>query len=257
MQKLVRLSSLALFAAFASVSSAVVLVDRGLPNQSLNNAAGANRSNVAWGDSDGWFTGDDFTLPGAAPAYSITGIRTWLVTLDDYNASPQKGFSELVSSLTLWLGPSGASNDVAATGYSFTATRVTYDGSTTYQGSGGALRSLWQIDWNTTGLVLAGGAKYNFGVSGLRTDGSTTIFNHASNAALGGVPADGADNLFKGWKPDGTFDYSWDSGAPGGGWDKSSDINVVVTGVPVPEPATIALGLGGLATAALRRRNRR
>lgn len=256
MQKLVRLSSLALFAALSSVASAVVLVDRGLPTANLNNVAGANRSNVAWGDFNGWFTGDDFKLPTAAPAYSITGIRTWLVTLDDFNASPQKSFSELISSLTLWLGPAGASNDLAATGYTFTATRVTYDGSTTYQGGGGALRSLWQIDWNTAGLVLAGGATYNFGVSGLRTDGSTTIFNHASNAALGGVPADGADNLFKRWQPDGTFGNSWNSGAPGGGWDKSSDVNVVVTGVPVPEPATIALGLGGLAVA-LRRRARR
>ncbi len=254
--RLLKLSSLASFALTASVASAVVLVDRGLPTDNLNNAAGANRSNVAWAATDGWFTGDDFTLPNAAPAYSVTGIRTWLVTIDDYAASPQKTFGELISSLTLWLGPAGASNDVAATSYAFTASRTTYDGSTTIQGASGALFSLWQIDWDTTGLVLAGGATYNFGVSGVQTDDSTLIFNHASNAALGGVPADGADGFLKGWEPDGTFGYTWNSGAPRGGWDKSSDINVVVTGVPVPEPATVALGLGGLAAAALRRRRR-
>ncbi|MCX7799254.1 MAG: PEP-CTERM sorting domain-containing protein [Fimbriimonadales bacterium] len=247
--------SLAALGAVAS-SQAVVLVDRGLPNQNLNNAAGSNRSNVAWGSSaSGSFTGDDFTLPNAAPAYAITGIRTWLVTLDDYAASPQASFGSLIASLTLWLGPAGGTGDVAATPYAFTATRVTYDGTTTYQGGSGALRSLWQIDWDTTGLVLPGGAKMNFGVSGSTTSGSTLIFNHASNAAKGGVPADGADGSIKGFQPDGSFDYIWNSGVDGG-WDKPSDINVVVTGVPVPEPATLALGLGGLAAAALRRRRR-
>ena len=253
MLQLFRLSSLAFLAALVSAAPAVVLVDRGLPNQHLNDPVFSNRSNVAVGASGGWFTGDDFKLPTAAPAYSINGIRTWLVTNDNYNASPQKDFSELISSLTLWLGPAGASNDVTATSYPFTATRVTYDGSTTYDGLG-SMYSLWQIDWDTAGLVLAGGSKYNFGVSGLRTDGSTRIFNHASNAGLGGVPSDGADNLIILFQTDGAFGRFDDVGD---GTFSSMDINVVVTGVPVPEPATIALGLGGLAAAALRRRARR
>lgn len=249
-----RLASVALAAGLVSIAPASLLFDRGLPTANLNNISGANRSNVAWGDASGGFSGDDFQLSNAAPAYTISGIRTWLITGDNYDQGVP--FSSLISSLQLWLAPAGGANAVSATGYSFTATRVTYPTtSTTYQGGSGALRSLWQIDWSTPGLTLAGGTLYNFGVSGTTVSGGTTIFNHASNDALDGVTSQGADNLVNFWNATGTGFTSLNT--LGNGWDKSSDINVQITGEPVPEPATLALGLAGLAAAVRRRRARR
>jgi len=56
-----------------------LLVDRGLPTANLNNAAGADRSNVGWGyaNYDNWFTGDDFTLAAVDGQWRIDTIRTW------------------------------------------------------------------------------------------------------------------------------------------------------------------------------------
>lgn len=51
---------LAVGTAWAAGSTQVV--DRGLPDDNLNNAAGASRSNVAWAFYGGWVAGDDFTV---------------------------------------------------------------------------------------------------------------------------------------------------------------------------------------------------
>lgn len=57
-----------LFLCAGSVMAQSTLVcDRGLPTANLNNAAGANRSNVAWSFGNDWITGDDCTI-GAAGA---------------------------------------------------------------------------------------------------------------------------------------------------------------------------------------------
>ncbi|HEY5082878.1 MAG TPA: hypothetical protein VII48_00025, partial [Rhizomicrobium sp.] len=48
-------------------AASVLVVDRGLPTDNLNDAAGANRSNVAWADDPvPYFYGDTFTLPTGA-----------------------------------------------------------------------------------------------------------------------------------------------------------------------------------------------
>ena len=39
-----------------------LVFDRGLPTANLNNAAGANRSNVAWAFDGDYITGDDFSF---------------------------------------------------------------------------------------------------------------------------------------------------------------------------------------------------
>lgn len=237
--------------AVAAVAPAALLFDRGLPKTNLNNAAGGERSNVAWGFVDGWFSGDDFALSGPAPAYQVSTITTWLTT----SGQDDHAFSTKILSLNLWLGTAEAPNSVTDTKYGYTATKVKYADGTSYQGSSGSFLDLWQIDWLTSGLVLAANTKFNFGVSGTTIAGSTTIFNHASNAALGGLTADGADDLFSGW--DSTGGDFGTVNSMGNGWDKSSDINVMVAGEPVPEPMTLAIGVAGLAAAMRRRRSRR
>lgn len=70
--------------------------------------------------------------------------------------------------------------------------------------------------------------KQNFSVAGVDNAADGTFcpwFTSASNAALGGSPADSADDLFSAFFDNGgtlASDSSFSS--PGNGWDKASDI---------------------------------
>jgi hypothetical protein len=231
----------------ASASS--LLFDRGLPTTNLNNDAGANRSNVAWADGEPtnstvpyWLPGDDFTI-GSGGTYNIDKIRVWTVKYSD--------------NLSLWAGPEGGT--ISKIGTNPTVTEVTYDGSTNYQGSSGNFLSIYQVDfalnWNITG-----GQKYQFFVDGpWNTSGTGYVnpFLHASNKDLSGSPQQGADDYFlwmemdtNSW-PNGVAGSvgTWNSGTGGGslgwgsGWDKASDGNVQIYGVPLPG-ALLLLGAG-------------
>ena len=70
---------------------------------------------------------------------------------------------------------------------------MTYPGTTLdYQRSNGEFVQIWQADFTDLGTFSAG--DYMFSVAGLPDD--TLFFNHGSNAALDGVPSDGADGLY-------------------------------------------------------------
>ena len=73
----------------ASIASAsVIIVDRGLPDQNLNNAAGGDRSNVAWGFNPAFFSvGDDFTV--GSSNYTLDALTVWIVT---GSPDPDDGF---------------------------------------------------------------------------------------------------------------------------------------------------------------------
>jgi len=238
MKRLIPLGALVLSAMLPVTvfAAASLVVNRGLPTANLNNAAGASRSNVAWSFGNDYITGDDFTIGSAGQSWVITKIRTWSI-----NGTPETAeMGDRFSSVSLYGGTASAylpltpiSTGTLSTGSSansnpnITHTRVTYAGGADYQGSSGAYIQIWQNDFSNLAWVVDGGTLYVVGVDGtLRPSASYYWFNHASNAALSGSTQDGSDDLFWYWAKDGTDSGQWDSN--GGGWDKSSDINVQV-----------------------------
>ena len=236
-------AALALASCLAGVTSAhaTMLVDRGLPTTNLNNIAGQNRSNVAWlfggSSANYWMVGDTFTNTGSQ-TWAIDTIRLWSVGA--------------TGTAALWGGIDGST--IGLVPGSGALSNATYADGSSYQGTSGAYSAMHQIDFAVS-ILLAPGQTYDFFLDG--TGGNYGIpFVHASNAPLSGSPQNGANGLMLYANIlGGTFDPSsvgtWNSSAPGGGWDKSSDVNVQVFGMTtVPEPPTLVLfglGLAGLA----------
>lgn len=216
--------------ALAGTAQAGLLFDRGLPATNLNNAAGALRSNVTWAsESATGFTGDDFIIGSVGENYVIDSLTVWGA---QYNP-----LSLDIDHIWLYLGKSGSPLSLLATGAvsgntnsnpTITHTYVNYpDGTTGYQGNSGGFYPVCKTTFSNLNYRVDGGVKYNFGVNG----DNYLWWSHASNAALSGpVAQDGADGLY----------YNFDSinlssvtvvDSNGNGWDKSSDVNVQVTGV--------------------------
>jgi hypothetical protein len=231
----------------ASTSLGAILVDRGLPTINLNNAAGANRSNVTWAsESSTGFTGDDFMIGTIGQSYVIDSITVWGA---QYNP-----LSLDIDNIWLYMGKAGVGNSLALVSSGSVAGNTNSNSNIThayvnypspgdplgYQGNSGGYYPICQTTFSGLNYAVDGGVKYNFGVKGDKW----LWWNHASNAGLSGSPQDGADGKYL------TFDTADLSSAivtdsNGNGWDKSSDINVLVTGVP--EPATMLLvGLGAV-----------
>lgn len=228
-------------------SAGSMLFDRGLPTANLNSTAGANRSNVSWGD---WSTtlpagtynivGDDFSIGKAGSTYHIDTIRVWAV--------------DLPTPTQLWGQSGGLGGAISVISTSYTATAVTYAGGVRYEGSSGSLYPLYQVDFRVN-LNIAGGSKYNIYVYSPYTyDPVSKLylqpFMSASNAALSGSTQTGADGQVILLDQNGPPAY-WDS-ASDGSWDKSSDINLQAFGdkLAVPEPSLLLLlgvGVVGLA----------
>jgi hypothetical protein len=215
--------------AAAMTANAAMLVDRGLPTANLNNAAGSDRSNVAWlftgyTAADYWLVGDTFKNT-SAQTWAIDTIRLWTMKTTD--------------TAILWGGFDGSSIGVVSGAGTISA--ATYADSSTYQVPSGAFRSLHQVDF-AVNITLAPGQIFNFFLDGTSSDSGYTLpFVHASNAALSGSTQDGSDgSMLYANVLGGTIALAdigtWDSN--GDGWDKSSDVNLQVLGTAVPEPST-------------------
>jgi len=252
-----RILALSLLAAGIPVSvCAAPIVDRGLPDANLNNAAGANRSNVAWGFGADFVSGDDFALPAlpASKAWRIDRITTWAVA-----GAPDGSFAlgDRYSTIALFLGADQGGGSVISrvasanlTGNSsdnpnVAVTPVQYPNNpgVDYQGSSGAFIQMWQIDFFDLGVFST--SDFLFAPHGVGSPDDPPIwFNHASNAALSGTTQDGSDDSYR-WFSGNATDASLTFGdfldSDGTGWDKSSDINVQVWASQVPEPASLAL----------------
>jgi hypothetical protein len=247
------LASLALIIIGTTVKADVLIFDRGLPTANLNNAAGADRSNVAWADYSpyggaNWAIGDDFNF-GSTGTFQISDLRVWIVATDS------QPLSDMWSDLTLFGGGTDASEIAALSTVSTSGsdpnvsiTPVTYADGSSYQGTSGDYINIYQVDFLNLNWTVDGDTTYTFFIGGTPTSDNTSLYGgvspflSASNAALSGSTQQGADNLAREISYDGSNNVlstdSWDSNAIGI-WDKSSDINVQV--FVTPEPTSILL----------------
>jgi len=197
--------------------------DRGLPTQNLNNAAGANQSNVEWADVETapetpWLAGDDFTLAGNG-SFVVKSIRVWSTDSD-----------------ALILRGGIAGEPIGVISSSYVATLVTYVNSKRYQNGAGDFLTLYQIDF-AVDIRLDGGVTYQFFLDGPSTPSvsdSEGVRLYASNAASSGSNQTGADDIFLFLGNHATV-HTWNTQTDGGtycpgcvGWNKTSDANVQV-----------------------------
>lgn len=219
----------------------------GLPSSNLNSAAGANRSNIKWANSNpdiGY--GDDFKLPSGQ--WVIDKIRVWAIpTVPGYESYT---LGDHFSSVTLYkIDSSGALSAVQSGNFtsgnatnnpSISITAVTYPipdpimdpTGGLYERATGELDKIFQIDFANLNWQVTGGMPCFFGVHGVsRID--RLWFNAASNPALSGWESEDSDGHLR------SFDVSHpENGATlvnPAGWfgGKGSDINVQVFAHPL------------------------
>ncbi len=218
-----------------------LLLDRGLPTANLNNAAGNDRSNVAWADQETsstpqeyWLPGDNFSLQTNA---NVTDIRVWVV------AGGISTPGSLPQGITLLGGDAGGT--ISTISNSYTSQVTTYNNGQSYQGITGNYWDIYQLDF-AVNLNLAANQTYDFFVNQpfILGDNSGDYFNaflHASKSGLSGSTQTGADNTFLWLHVNGASQSveTWDS--YDNGWDKSSDANIQVYGTATPEPPSLLL----------------
>ena len=259
----------ALILALCAVASAdTIFYTRGLPDTTNTNLGTANRSNVDWGNVNGWMNGDSIVVP-ASPlgAWRVNTISVWEV-------GPADGFANF----KLYGGPEGSPGAFGLISSSASVARQYYTpdvgivggvcsapgSGENYLGSGGGCYAIYKVTFSVTGLILSPGTVYDFGADATPLGTCNTnspggcLYLHATNAALRGSTVwTGFDNQYLLFDTTdltgGHYVYNSAPLAPCpvnycGGWDKSSDINVEFTGDEVvPEPATFGMMLVGAA----------
>lgn len=233
---------LAMLMGVTCIKADSLLVDRGLPTNNLNNAAGDDRSNVAWAfadyiSNDYWIVGDTFTNTSSSNWF-INTITLWTVGRTDL-AILRGG----IAGSTVGIITDATYGDLSAS---------------TYQVPSGSMITMHQVDF-AVDITLGPGLTYCFFLDGTGSAQTVVPFAHASNAGLSGSPQQGSDDLMLyaqvingSVKSDSIG--TWTS--KGYGWDKASDVNVQVYG-RVPEPGSILLlsmGIGMLGLAGWRKK---
>src|SRR5260221_4325928 len=193
---------IALILAFGSIttaSAATIFVDRGLPNSTnVNVAAGANRSNISWGNVDGFINGDSFV---ASSTWSIEQITFWIVgsnvnysnfqlfggieNANNFNGATPLGASVAFSSAYYQPAVSGQTCNVVGLG-------VLYEGPTT------GCNPMTKVTFTLTSpITLPNGTIYDVAINATPNNAATCVsggdtsgclYVHGSNAALSGTP---------------------------------------------------------------------
>jgi hypothetical protein len=270
---------LALLGAPRAVAGTIYAVP--LPILNLNNAAGANRSNIA--PVQGSFTGasncpgtcpyilgDDFRLAdaGLSGQYNVNTLSVWEVgnvqVAGATDSTPTTLPSGEFSSITLLGGVEP--NDLTVLSSSYTATRVFYAGGLNYQSpNSGNYFPIYRLDFTGLSWIISSNVIYDFAINGVPIGGNSLALS-AMNIALSGVTPPPDDNSFIFYQHDPATNFaapfiatfgSVPSSTPG--FPKGSDINVSLDLSPlgVPEPSTIsflAFGLGGILLGLWRRK---
>jgi hypothetical protein len=227
-----------------------LVVDRGLSQANLNNAAGDYRSNVRWSLYDSGFLGDDFSIGAAGESWVIDTIRVW--TVPGVNATDPEHLGDFYQDVRLYFGGpasegsgrvevNGGLTPIAtgmlargsnqASNANIVISDATESGVIPYDDFGTNMR-VWQIDFTHLNLQVQGGVKYQFGAFGLgralpdKAGKTYAWFNAAANAELAAAKQDGADGQMLLFTSGGKFKRTFDG--KGAGWNKSSDINVQV-----------------------------
>jgi hypothetical protein len=236
----------------AWAADSVLVVDRGLPADNLNNVSGAARSNIRWASGDSGFLGDHFTLGSRGEKWVIDSIRTWAVPglkevdpdhLGDFYQDVRLYFGAPGRDLTPVQSTLLSSGNDESSNPNVLLTEATGAGAPLYDDFGKFLR-VWQIDFTGLNLTVEGGVKYNFGVWGMGRaipggQGEAYMwFNHASNAPLSAVRQDGAEGVMLMFEASGKAAGEFEG--QGNGWDKNSDINVQVFAHPLSGRRTAA-----------------
>lgn len=233
----------------ASLASAGPIFQRAMPTGPNVNAAGANRSNIKWEPGAGTFLGDDFILNSD---FTITGLSVWMVANETSTTNPNQEMKDL----SLYIGedqsPNPSTVSFVSNTYSYSAGPFSY-----FNPDRNINQPTFKITFDNLNYAVTGNTLYNFGVLGTQVSPTAgfVLSLAASNAALSVSQQDEPDGYFL------VFDES--NGDFLGGfnsltdalWDKESDINVEISGVP--EPSTFALLLLGAGSLLVVRRRQR
>jgi len=232
-----------------SLASAGPIFQRAMPTGPNVNAAGANRSNIKWEPGAGTFLGDDFILSND---FIVTSLSVWMVANETSTTNPNQEMKDL----SLYIGPDQSPNpssvSFVSSSYSVSPGPFSY-----YNPAREIDQPIFKITFDNLNYAVTGNTLYNFGILGTPVSPTAGFILSlaGSNAALSVSQQDEPDGYFL------VFDES--NGDFLGGynsltdalWDKESDINVEISGVP--EPSTFALLLLGAGSLLVLRRRQR
>lgn len=228
-------------------------IDRGLPaDLNVNNSVRWVPPEATSNPETSRFKGDSFTVGSGNGHYMVNSLSVYVApgykSADGTNNNPvdladwfestflridQNQDGNLSDHETVAAGTfNAASNSIDNANISYTNTGQKY------VSLNGAEADIWEVTYSNLGLTFAANQTVNFGVKGIGREVGNSGFHSpwflmaANDDASGYTPAQNisTDDAYLEFFADGTLEKTVDSGEPGGGWNKSSDILVKVEG---------------------------